>query len=89
MYKKFIKHSAYYFSLIAILALGLVLIFLTSPNIKQQGLIIALTVFFYVLWGILHHLINHELTLRIMVEYLLIGVLGLAVIFFMMIGGLI
>jgi hypothetical protein len=89
MYKKLKKHLGYYLSLSAILLLGLVLILLTGPNIKTQSLVILLTVFFYVLWGTLHQLINHELTHRIVIEYVLIGVLGLSIIFFMMMGGLI
>ncbi|HUD04936.1 MAG TPA: hypothetical protein VMR59_03045 [Patescibacteria group bacterium] len=73
----------------AILGLGLALILLTSPNIKLQSLVILLTVLFYILWGVLHHLINHELSARIVIEYILIGVLGLSILFFMMMGGLI
>ncbi len=87
MYKKFKKHLGYYISLIAILALGLILILLTSPDVTMQATIVFLTVFFYVLWGILHHLINHELTLRIVIEYVLIGALGISILFFMLMGG--
>jgi hypothetical protein len=89
MFAKLKKHFGYYLSLSAILLLGIILIILTSPNIKLQGLVIALTVFFYVLWGILHHLINHELSSRIVIEYVLVGALGLSILFFMMMGGLI
>jgi hypothetical protein len=89
MYKKLQKHLGYYLSLSAILILGLALILLTSPNLKLQSFVILLTVFFYILWGILHHLINHELSLRIVIEYVLIGALGLSILFFMMMGGLI
>jgi hypothetical protein len=89
MFAKLKKHLGYYLSLLAILLLGIVLVILTSPNIKTQGLVISLTVFFYILWGILHHLINHELSIRIVIEYVLIGALGLAVLFFMTMGGLI
>lgn len=89
MYQKLQKHFGYYLSLAAILGLGLALILLTSPNIKLQSLVILLTVLFYILWGVLHHLINHELSARIVIEYILIGVLGLSILFFMMMGGLI
>jgi intracellular septation protein A len=89
MYQKLQKHFGYYLSLMAILGLGLALILLTSPNIKLQSLVILLTVLFYILWGVLHHLINHELSARIVIEYILIGVLGLSILFFMMMGGLI
>ncbi|MGA2911179.1 MAG: hypothetical protein ABSE17_00870 [Candidatus Levyibacteriota bacterium] len=89
MFKKLQKHLGYYLSLLAILLLGLALILLTSPNLKSQSLIISATVFFYILWGVLHHLINHELSLRIVIEYVLIGALGLSILFFMTVGGLI
>jgi hypothetical protein len=89
MKKQLKNHFGYYLSLSAILLLGLALIILTSPNIKSQGMVISLTVFFYILWGVLHHFINHKLTLRIVIEYVLIGALGISVIFFMTMGGLI
>lgn len=89
MYKKFKKHIGYYLSLLTILLLGLLLTFLAAPRIQLQIIIILLTIFFYVLWGILHHLINHELTGKIMVEYVLIGALGVSILFFLIMGGLI
>ncbi|MCL5970886.1 MAG: hypothetical protein M1450_05320 [Patescibacteria group bacterium] len=89
MYIKFKKHLGYYLSLLTILILGLLLTFLATPNIKLQIIIILVTIFFYVLWGILHHLINHELTGKIMVEYVLIGALGVSILFFILMGGLI
>lgn len=89
MYKKFKKHLGYYISLSTILLLGLVLTFLATPNIQLQIIIILLTIFFYMVWGILHHLINHELTGKIMVEYVLIGTLGISILFFLLMGGLI
>ncbi len=89
MYKKFKKHFGYYLSLSTILLLGLLLTFLAAPKIQLQIIIILLTIFFYVLWGILHHLINHELTPKIMVEYVLIGTLGVSILFFLIMGGLI
>ena len=88
MYNKFKKHLGYYISLIAILSLGLILILISGPNAKTQAIVAFVTVFFYVLWGIVHHRINHELTLRIVIEYVLIGALGLSVLFFMLAGGL-
>jgi hypothetical protein len=88
MKEKISKHLAYYISLITVLTLGLILIFFTRPNIVLQALVILLTVVFYVLWGILHHLVNHELSLRIVVEYILIGALGISILFFMLTGGL-
>ena len=88
MYKKFKKHLGYYISLILILSFGLIAILLANPDIKMQSVIIFMTVFFYILWGMVHHLINHELTLRIVIEYVLIGALGMSILFFALMGGL-
>ena len=89
MYKKFKKHEGYYLSLFMILILGLLLTFLATPNFMFQTIIILITILFYVLWGILHHLINHELTAKIVIEYILIGLLGVSILFFAHMGGLI
>lgn len=88
MFRKFKKHLGYYVSLIIILFLGLILVNLASPNIKLQGLIIVATVLFYVVWGVLHHSINHEIMPKIVVEYILIGLLGISILFFIIMGGL-
>lgn len=89
MYKKFKKHTGYYLSLFIILFLGLFLTFIATPNLMLQVLIILTTILFYVFWGLLHHFINHELTARIMIEYILIGLLGISILFFAHMGGLI
>lgn len=89
MHKKLKKHTGYYFSLFIILMLGLLLTFLATPNFMFQTIVILMTIFFYVLWGILHHLINHELTVKIVIEYILIGLLGVSILFFARMGGLI
>lgn len=88
MYKNFKKHLGYYLSLITILVLGLALVLLASPNIDLQVIITLLTVFFYILWGLFHHLTNHELTAKIVIEYVLVGVLGVSILFFLLMGGI-
>lgn len=88
MIKKFKKHLGYYISLFLIFGLGIVSVFLATPNIKLQTILILLTIFFYILWGSLHHLINHELTMKIMIEYVLIGALGASILFFILMGGI-
>jgi len=82
MKQKFNKHLFYYSSLISILLFGVILIFVSSPNLKLQSDIILLTIFFYIILGLLHHKINHELTAKIVIEYILIGALGASIIFF-------
>ncbi len=87
MFKKINEHVAYYISLIAIFALGIFLMSLATPNKQLQMLIFVIMAFFYVIWGVLHHFINHELSSKIVVEYILIGTLGVAIMFFLLKGG--
>lgn len=77
------KHSGYYISLIIILTLGFLLAYNNSNKSFQIGVVIV-TTFFYVLWGIIHHLINHDLSVKIVIEYILIGAFGLTIIFFLL-----
>ena len=84
--KKLEKHIGYYISLFAILGTGFAIIFLSFDR-SLQILSLVLTAFFYVLWGIIHHLIHHNLTAKIVVEYSLMGALGIAIVFFILKGG--
>ncbi len=88
MIKKLLKHLNYYLLLLIIFTTGVITTVFASPNANLQVAIIATTVVLYVFWGILHHKINHELTRKITIEYLLIGLLGLSIIFFIFMGGI-
>lgn len=88
MIKKILKHLNYYLLLLIIFSAGVIATAFASPNTNLQIAIITTTVILYVFWGILHHKINHELTRKITVEYLLIGLLGLSIIFFIFMGGI-
>ncbi len=83
MLKRLSEHSIYYISLIAILSLGFLLAYTSSDRSFQIGVIVA-TTFFYVLWGIMHHLMNHDLHAKIVLEYILIGAFGLTITFFLL-----
>ena len=87
MFKKINEHIAYYISLIAIFVLGIFLMSSATPNKQLQMFIFVIMAFFYVIWGVLHHFINHELSSKIVVEYILIGALGVAIMFFLLKGG--
>lgn len=84
--KSFEKHTGYYFLLIIILALGTFLSLQTSGDRQLQMLIMVMTVFFYVLWGILHHLLEHDLSIKIVIEYVLIGSLAMSIVLFLVRG---
>ena len=83
MQAKIKKHIGYYISLLAIITAGLVLISTNSFDVQARITVIILITFFYIVWGVLHHYIHHDLTAKIMLEYVLIGVLGISVIFFL------
>ena len=87
MTKKINEHVIYYISLIIIFALGLFLISSVLPNKQLEMLYFVILAVIYVVWGILHHFINHELSSKIVVEYTLIATLGVAVMFFLLKGG--
>lgn len=80
------KHFGYYFSLVIILSLGTFLSFQTSYDRQLQMLIVIMMVFFYVGWGILHHLLEHDLSIKIVIEYVLIGSLAMSIILFLVRG---
>ena len=88
MIKKNESHLAYYIFLVLILGFGLSGVYLSSPNRQLQMIIVVSTTLFYVGFGILHHLLNHDLNPKIVVEYILIGSLGLSLVLFLMKGGL-
>ncbi|OGH20134.1 MAG: hypothetical protein A3D74_02545 [Candidatus Levybacteria bacterium RIFCSPHIGHO2_02_FULL_37_13] len=77
-------HLGYYISLIAILAFGFLFVALASPNRGLQITASIFTTLLYVFWGIIHHMLNHDLHAKIVVEYVLIGVLGVTMIIFIL-----
>ncbi|MEK7518221.1 MAG: hypothetical protein AAB583_06790 [Patescibacteria group bacterium] len=88
MFDNYRKHGGHYLSLFLILALGFLLAYVNSSNRQLQIGIVALTTLAYVSWGILHHMLNHDLNMKIVIEYVLIGCFGLAVVVFLLKGGL-
>lgn len=80
------RHLGYYLSLLAILGVGFATLFFSTDR-SFQMLSLTVTISFYVLWGIIHHLIHHDLTAKIVVEYSLMGALGEALVFLILKGG--
>ncbi len=73
--------------MLMIFGLGFLASIVSYPNINLVFSVLVLTVVFYVMWGIIHHKINHDLNNKLIVEYLLIGLLGISIIFFVIVGG--
>ena len=73
------KHLIYYFIFLSIETVGVVLIFLMEGEKMMQLWVILGMTLFYMLWGIIHQYIHHHLAAKIVVEYALMGCLGLTV----------
>lgn len=88
MHKRSEKHVLYYLFLTIILIFGVFLAVQFAYN-KQLQMIMVMTVsLFYVGWGILHHFVHHDLSAKIVIEYVLIGSLGMTIVLFIIKGGL-
>lgn len=79
--RNFNTHIWYYTLLVLILTLGGFLISKTAFDRSLQILIAFTTTFFYVLFGVVHHRANHTLKAKVVVEYILVGSLGMSIIF--------
>lgn len=83
---KKITHKGHYISLFLIFGFGLLGISLAYSSKKLQAEILILTAVFYVIWGILHHRVNHRLNSKIVIEYILIAALGITALMFFLNG---
>lgn len=82
------RHGFYWLSLIIFASLGIFLFSLLSQDKRLQFVIILTITYIYIIWGILHHWFHHDLTAKIVVEYILMGSLGISIVFFFLKGGL-
>lgn len=80
-------HFAYYFFLLTVLFIGVLVIWALSPNKNLQMTAFVALSGIYVLIGIIHHLLEHDLVGKIVVEYILVALLGIAAAFFIFKGG--
>jgi hypothetical protein len=84
MKENFLKHIKYYIALLTMQILGFfVMLSFSGQHDIQVDLIIVSTIG-YVTWAILHQHLEHNLTSKIVVEYVLFGVFGIvtSLIFF-------
>ncbi len=81
------KHFGYYFYLITILVIGLLVTWRLSPNEQYQMISLVIISIIYAGSGIIHHLLNHDLVDKIVIEYVLVALLGIAAAFFIFRGG--
>lgn len=79
------KSSWFHFLiLIIILVLGTATFFMVRGNPTAQlatGIIVSVA---YVIWGVLHHAIDGDLHLKIVIEYVLVGTIAILFLYFVM-----
>lgn len=76
------QHIWYYAGLVVVLSMCLYLI---SQALHDLNFVMGIAIFmslFYVAWGILHHYIHHDVHAKVVIEYVLIGMLGISAVYF-------
>lgn len=82
--KKNIKdHLGYYIVFTVTQIIGFALVLSLAGNKQLQFPAILMMTIIYFTFGIVHHMINHDLTQKIVVEYALMGSFGLAIAIFL------
>ena len=61
--------------------LGLFLLIASAYDPRLQVSVVVMVTFFYVAWALLHHYRQHNLTPQIVIEYVLVGMLGITIVF--------
>lgn len=71
----------HYLILLAILFFGLLFFLLSCYKPQLQMKILTFVLFFYLLWGVIHHYLEKTLTFFVFLEYLLVATVAFVVIF--------
>lgn len=79
------KHqkTLHFFVLMIILGLGIGAFYYVRPDRTLQLAVAIATAVGYVLWGIVHHMMEGDLHIRLVVEYMLIGAIAVVLLFTM------
>lgn len=72
-------HWHYYILLLAIFIAGFVLTIFAGTTKQLQMLFIIMTAFLYVILGVFHHVQDHSITAKVVIEYVIIAMLGISV----------
>jgi hypothetical protein len=81
MDQKMQKHIWYYTIFVIVELFGLAMLYFLSTDKFMQFIIISFMATFYIGWSILHHYHHHNVTAKIVIEYVLIGLLGVVISF--------
>ena len=84
MIQRIKAHLGYYTVFLLMAILGFYLLLVNANSEQGKMTIVILLAFFYVVWGLLHHYVHHDISTKIVLEYVLVGALGISVIFFLL-----
>ena len=79
------EHIAHYLYIAGYIALGLI-VANKAPGKNEQMLVVIVFSLLYAMYGIIHHGLEHDLTIKIVVEYVLVALLAIALFFFVLEG---
>lgn len=80
MKNKSLRHISHYAVLLILMVTGLVIASLTGRDTIFHTLILISIAAAYFIWGLIHSALEGELHSEIILEYLLFGLLGLALV---------
>lgn len=81
--KRSLQHDVYYIVELLVLSFGFLLVTTFSYNFGIQATILSTVLLAYIIMGYIHHKENHDLKVKIMVEYILISLLVLSFFVFL------
>lgn len=79
------RHINYYFVEVLVLGLGFFAVYLLE-SLRSQIIGVSILVTLYVLMGVLHHYMEHDIKRKIMLEYIIVSVLILSLFIFLKSG---
>jgi len=73
---KSLRHLGHYIILLIFMGLGIISVLFTGKDLSLQTAVVILLALSYFVWGLVHHALEKELHMEIVLEYLLFSVLG-------------
>ena len=80
MKNKSLRHISHYAILLILMVTGLIIVSVTGKSTVIHTIILISIAAAYFIWGIIHSALEDELHSEIILEYLLFGLLGLALV---------
>lgn len=75
-------HTMYTLIFVLLLVLDAVVMYVFSPSKATELFLVSITSLAYVVWGIVHHSLSHDISVKIVIEYFLVSLLGFTVVLF-------